>query len=155
MGKLAHGMRNTPTYKAWEMMKARCNNPNTHEFDNYGGRGITYSKNWETFVGFFADMGERPKGLTLDRIDFNGPYSKENCRWATMKTQQRNRRNNHLLTWGRETFPISQWAEIKNLPATALYKRIEAGWSIEDALNRPLRPLRPQPASSSSESLPS
>lgn len=79
-------------YHSWNSMKNRCNNSNLKEYKNYGGRGITYDKKWEDFREFYKDMGERPEGTTLDRIDVNGNYCKKNCRWATKEEQQRNQR---------------------------------------------------------------
>lgn len=79
-------------YHSWNCMKNRCNNSNLKEYKNYGGRGITYDPKWETFEGFYEDMGERPENTSLDRIDVNGNYCKENCRWATKEEQQRNQR---------------------------------------------------------------
>jgi len=84
------------TYKSWEGMKQRCLNPNNPRFDSYGGRGITIEPKWLTFAGFLEDMGERPEGLTLDRIDNNGDYCKANCRWASPAEQQRNTRQSKL-----------------------------------------------------------
>lgn len=93
MGKITHGYYQTPTWKSWQMMKSRCNNPRYSQYKDYGGRGITYDPDWEDFKNFLADMGERPKGKTLDRFpDHDGPYNKNNCRWATKVEQQRNRR---------------------------------------------------------------
>ncbi len=87
-----HGMSGTPTYSSWQSMKERCRNPNTPGYENYGGRGITYDPRWEDFVAFYEDMGDRPNGLELDRIDVDGNYYKENCQWADATTQSFNRR---------------------------------------------------------------
>lgn len=82
------------TNKIWVMMKQRCNNENTRDYKNYGGRGITYCEKWEKFEGFLEDMGERPKGLSLDRINNDGNYEKINCKWSTKQEQNNNRRDN-------------------------------------------------------------
>ena len=89
---LRHGMTNTPTWKSWISMLDRCNNPNAPKFHHYGGRGIKVCDRWSSFENFFEDMQERPAGRTLDRIDVNGDYFLDNCRWATHKEQRANRR---------------------------------------------------------------
>ena len=85
-----------PGYWSWQGLKRRCLNTNQHDYRFYGGRGITYDPAWETFDGFLADMGERPEGTTLDRIDCDGNYCKDNCRWATKEIQATNRRVQQL-----------------------------------------------------------
>jgi hypothetical protein len=92
---IKHGMTGTPTHGSWTAMLARCRNPNAAEYSNYGGRGISVCSRWQGrygFVNFLADLGERPEGTTIDRVDVNGNYEPGNCRWATDEMQRANRR---------------------------------------------------------------
>ena len=82
----------TPTYNTWRAMRERCTNPNHIKYSNYGGRGIVICKSWKKFVSFLRDMGERPEGMTLDRIDGNKGYNPKNCKWSTLSEQNKNRR---------------------------------------------------------------
>ena len=93
--QITHGQNGTPTWNTWHTMRQRCLNPNATGYKNYGGRGITVCDRWQhSFENFLADMGERPAGLGIDRIDNNAGYSPENCRWVTPKQNCQNRRTN-------------------------------------------------------------
>lgn len=106
-GNYRHGMYGTPTYKSWSEMKCRCANPN-HGRGNYAG--ITYCNEWKSFDNFFRDMGVRPEGTTLDRIDPYGNYEPTNCRWADILTQENNRRNNRRFEYNGESLTLPQLA---------------------------------------------
>jgi hypothetical protein len=130
-----HGMYGTPTYLSWQSMRARCLNPKAISYPRYGGRGITVDPRWAGFEQFYADMGVRPDGTSLDRLDSNGPYSPSNCRWATAREQARNRRTNRLLTYRGVTLAACEWAERAGINRNTLYARLRKGWSVERALS--------------------
>lgn len=117
---------NTKTYFAWRSMRSRCHNKNNPSYPHYGGRGIIVCAAWNlSYDQFVADMGEVPDGLTLERIDTNGNYTPENCRWATIKEQLNNQRRNRRLTLNGRTQTAAQWAEELGIRADTLHKRLE------------------------------
>ncbi len=124
-----------PAYNSFQKMKSRCWNPADPGYKNYGGRGITICPRWYEFDNFFADMGPKPRGLFLDRIDNNGNYEPGNCRWATRKQQNRNRRNNFILTIRGVTGCLSALCEHFKVSYPNTYYRIKSyGWSPEEAM---------------------
>lgn len=120
-------------------MIQRCENPNATGYERYGGRGIQVCERWRTFENFYAGMGERPEGMTLDRIDVDGNYEPSNCRWATDREQTRNASHNHRLTYGGETLTVAEWAEKTGLPYGVIYDRLRDGWTVEDVLTTPIQ----------------
>ena len=133
-----HGMSTTRIYKIWKIMKKRCSNKNTLCYKNYGERGIKVCDDWiNSFENFNNDMNEGYSDkLTIDRIDNNKGYSKENCRWATMKEQNNNRSNNRLLTFNGKTQTMSQWADETGINKGTISSRINRdGLSVGDALS--------------------
>lgn len=138
-----HGLCKSKAYKCWKGMKTRCNNKNGIWWKNYGGRGITYCERWESFECFLEDMGHPPESKkTLDRIDSNANYCKENCRWADYKMQSRNKRTDRLLTVRGETKSLVEWSEISGIDHDCLLKRLNRGWSDEDAVDKPKKILK-------------
>lgn len=134
-----HGMARTPTYSCWGSMISRCNNPRQVGFKYWGGRGITVCERWRNFENFLADMGERPDGMTIERIDNNGNYEPSNCRWATYTEQNRNRRGTKIIEYGGKQMPISAWADTVGISRRVIAQRIRCGWAVADALTRPVR----------------
>lgn len=122
-------------------MIERCENPNNASYKNYGGRGIKVCKKWRkdftAFCRWARSNGYDPK-LSIDRIDNDKGYSPNNCRWADSKTQARNRRNNRIIEYNGESKAASEWAEICGLNPKTFRNRLDAGWSVEDALTIPL-----------------
>jgi hypothetical protein len=122
-----HGMSKSAEYRIYQGMHQRCSNPKNPGYPNYGGRGIIVDSRWNTFIQFYQDMGPRPTTKhSLDRINNNGPYSQENCRWATHIEQHRNNRRNHLLTIDGNTHCLSEWEEITGASARMIAWRIQS-----------------------------
>ena len=125
----------TPTYKTWYAMIQRCTNPKTKQFKDYGGRGIKVCDEWLSFDAFLRDMVECPAGNSLDRIDNDAGYSKENCRWTTRAEQQRNQRRTRWLTVDGVTKTLPEWARERGLYTSLVRNRIvKSGWTVERAL---------------------
>lgn len=130
-----HGLRHTPAHKSWCDMKRRCDSPKSTSYANYGGRGITYDPKWKDFIQFFADMGPpKRRNHSLDRIDVNGNYCKENCRWTTQTVQCNNKRNNTYLTHNGKTQSLADWARELYVKPNTISCRLRNGWDIARAL---------------------
>jgi len=136
-GNRTHGLSDTRTHIIWMNMLDRCRRPNNKNFHQYGGRGISVCQRWDRFENFLADMGEAPKGLTLDRIDNDGNYEPGNCRWATKKEQCNNKRTTVTMTLDGLTMRLEQWATVKGLTLAAIYHRRCRGWTDEQVLLTP------------------
>lgn len=133
-----HGSRRSRLYKIFHNMKNRCYNKENPNYHHYGGRGITICEEWmqdfSSFKEWALKSGYNDK-LTIDRVDVNGPYSPDNCRWVTMKVQQNNKRNGNTITFHGETHTISEWADITGIPYYTLHSRIsKLNWPVERAL---------------------
>ncbi len=133
-----HGLSHTKRreYRSWKDMRSRCRNPNDSDYSDYGGRGITICEQWSDFAVFFADMGDRPQGSTLDRINVNGNYEPANCRWADHKVQANNKRSNHLIEFNGETKTLQAWCDQFGLEPSKVRYRLRVGYSPEEALSR-------------------
>lgn len=130
-----HAMYKTDEYRAWQAMRARCLNPKGIAFQYYGGRGIKICQEWNDFMAFFSDMGQKtsPKH-SLERINNDLGYCKSNCKWATREEQSYNKRSNRFITFGGTRLPISQWAKKLGIHLQTLRNRIDRGWTVERAM---------------------
>lgn len=136
-----HGKLNTKIWQVWKGMKRRCKDKSFSSYKNYGGRGVTYCKEWENFIPFYEWSIENgyKEGLSLDRIDNNGNYEPSNCRWATRAVQNRNKRSNIYITYNGETKILRDWEKYFGMNKGTLRARInQYGWSIEKAFNTPV-----------------
>lgn len=135
-----HSASDTRAYISWSHMLQRCYNQKADNYKHYGGRGIKVCDKWRSFSGFYADMGERPAKYSLERIDNDGDYCKQNCRWATQKEQGRNVRTNKNITINKKTSCIATLAEEYGMDYETLRQRItKYKWTAEKALNTPVR----------------
>lgn len=131
-----HNMTNTKLFNVWRTMKERCNNKSYRQYKDYGGRGISLCDEWEEFKPFMKWSLENgyKEGLSIDRIDNDGNYCPENCRWTTVRVQSRNRRANRILEYGGEKHCVAEWSEILGVRANTIFWRLSQGWSTEEAL---------------------
>lgn len=144
-----HGMRDAKIYRVWIEARRRCYNPNRTAYKNYGARGIKICDEWmgengfQNFYEWSVANGYNPNAkrgeCTLDRIDVNGNYEPSNCRWISMKEQQNNRRNNHVVTYNGETLTVTQIAEKYKINRACLSYRLKSGKSLDEAINTPVR----------------
>lgn len=135
-----HGKSRTAEYNIWCSMKGRCYNPRVDRYSAYGGRGIRVCDRWrDSFENFLADIGPRPTPKhSIDRIDVDGNYEPENCRWVTYDVQVVNTRRNRHITFRGETRTLSQWSAITGLKRETIARRLDfSGWTVEDALTAP------------------
>ncbi len=127
-------------YTAWNNMRQRCYNEGRRDYQWYGARGITVCPEWESFPAFmaWAVANGYDDHLTLDRINTNGPYSPDNCRWATRKEQANNRRTSRMLTLNGRTQSMQQWADEIQMDTSTIWRRLHSGWPVERALTEPV-----------------
>lgn len=135
-----HKKSKSRSYKIWSGIIQRCENKKNPSYRQYGAKGIFVCGPWHRFENFYADMGDPPKGTSIDRIDNKGGYSPENCRWATPIEQGRNTKRNTIIKIGTESKPISEWCEINNIKYDTAMKRLSRGWSLEDCVSREVTP---------------
>lgn len=147
-GNLKHGKRHTSEYNIWSLMRRRCNDPRIANYHDYGGRGIRVCDRWQGeggFENFYADMGARPdKNYSLERMDNDGPYAPENCKWATRTEQARNRRNNFIVSAFGRKGPLGNFVGDDPKAYSRVKERIKAGWDHERAIETPSRDYKCQ-----------
>lgn len=136
-----HGMADSPEYRSWTAMVRRCTDSSAAGYHRYGGRGITVCDRWiDSFEAFYADMGPRPRGTTLDRRENDGNYEPGNCRWATRQEQAGNMSTTVLITANGRTQPMEVWARELGCANKTLAYRLKKGMTHEEAINTPIRP---------------
>lgn len=137
MSKKKHGMCGHPLYHIWTSMRQRCINPKDAAYHKYGGRGIKVCKRWSKFENFYEDMGPRPKGKSLDRINNSKGYSPSNCRWATHIEQALNTRQSIKITMGGVTKSAAQWSKTLGAKNALVSWRLRNGWDLKTAITAP------------------
>lgn len=134
-----HGMRDSSEFTIWSCMRDRCTRKKNRAYERYGGRGITVCERWNKFENFFEDMGPRPSKLhSIDRIDNNGGYCKENCRWATIAEQSANTRSNRMIEYNGKSLHVAEWSRLTGFSESLIRHRLKRGWTTEKALTCPV-----------------
>ena len=138
-GNTKHGDGHTRLYRIWKAMRERCNTKSCSTYKNYGARGIKVCSEWNDYLAFkeWALSNGYTDELTIDRINVNGNYEPDNCRWATYKVQSNNTRHNHYISYKDETRTISEWADLLGVKPYLINNRLRRGWAVEDALFMP------------------
>ena len=137
-----HNQRHTKLYEVWKGIKQRCLNSNHKAFKNYGGRGISICDEWkDNFSSFYnwAMQNGYSDELSIDRINNDGNYEPNNCRWVDRKTQANNTRTNHFITYNNETHTIAEWSRILNIKYSVILYRLHHNWSIEKTFTTPTK----------------
>ena len=130
---------NCPEHNVWSGMHLRCKNPKSNSYQFYGGRGIVVCERWNDFFAFVEDMGRRPDGMSLDRIDPEGNYEPSNCRWATNREQSRNKRESVLYEWKGEQRTRKEISDMTDVAYVTLCCRLDEGMTIDEAIKTPKR----------------
>lgn len=131
------------TYQCWSDMKQRCYNPNAQQYKNYGERGISVCKSWiESFDNFLSDMGVKPDGMSIERINVNGNYEPSNCKWATALEQARNQRNRRYIEFNGLRMTTREWATKIGISEAALARRSNIGWTPEQMITTPVDSIK-------------
>ena len=137
-GVQTHGMTGTRAHNSWRAMRERCYVKTNSAYRFYGALGITVCDEWnDSFEKFYSDMGDPPEGYSIDRIDGTTGYSPDNCRWASLAVQNRNKKSSKFITYEGETLTVSEWARRIGCITNSIEYRLRKGWSLKDALTTP------------------
>lgn len=143
MAPIKHGGSGTPLYNVWKSMRQRCNNKKSHDYKWYGKEGVKISEEWDDFANFRAwalESGYK-KGLTIDRIDWSGPYSPGNCRWITIQEQQKNRRSILLFSYNDRQYTVESFCNEFGITKAMFYDRKHKGWNLDRIASTPKNPV--------------